>query len=103
MKTVKIFHNDGSYTEIPRPKENSSALEKRTKGEKILHCVIAAMLCVQIATLFVPWVWTFFSALKESFEYETSSPFALPKKWLFSNFLLAFQELEVDGTTFGGM
>ena len=103
MKTVKIFHNDGSYTEIPCPKENASALEKRTKGEKTLHIIIMVLLCVQITTLFVPWVWTFLSALKGIIEFTTSSPFALPEKWLFSNFLKAFQHLEVEGTTFSGM
>lgn len=103
MKTIKVHKGNGEYINIDLPKENTSALEQRTKGERVLHIIISVILCVEIATLFVPWIWTFFSALKESFEFETGSPFALPKKWLFSNFLMAFEELEVDGTTFGGM
>lgn len=103
MKTVKIRHADGSYTEIPMPKEDCTALGKRTKGEKIVHRIIAVVLIIQCSLLFLPWVWTFLSALKESFEFSNGNPFALPKKWLFSNFITAFTLLEVDGTTFGGM
>ena len=103
MKTVKLLNTDGTYTEIPLPKENTSALEKRTRGEKILHRTITVILCIQICLLFLPWVWTFLSSLKESFEYANGNPFALPKKWLFSNFVTAFTLLEVDGVTFGGM
>lgn len=75
----------------------------RSKGEKILHTVIISILVFHCATLFLPWVWTFLSALKESFEFSNGSPFALPQKWLFSNFITAFTLLKVGDTTFGGM
>ena len=109
MKKVKIRRTDGTIVEIPVPKEDKGATERRTKTEKVLHLIIAAVLIIHICSLFLPWVWTFLSALKEKLEFANGDPLALPKKWLFSNFVKAFSSLEVKGatsgevTTFGGM
>lgn len=104
MRKIKIYHGDGSFTEIKKPKEgSSSALNKRTKGEKIVYAIVAVVLAVHIASLFYPWIWMILSSLKESFEYSNGNTFALPKKWLFSNYIMAFKMLKVGETTFGGM
>ena len=103
MKTIRITNSDGTVVEIKKPKENASALEKRTRGEKILYVIVAIVLSVHCASLFIPWVWTFFQALKESAEYMFGNTFALPKKWLFSNFVKAFTLLKVGDTTFFGL
>lgn len=103
MKKIRIINSDGSVVEIRAPKENSSALEKRTRGEKILYIIVAVILSIHCASLFIPWVWTFFQSLKESAEYMFGNTFALPKKWLFSNFVKAFTLLKVGNTTFFGL
>lgn len=103
MKKVKVIRTDGTVAEISVPREDRGATERRTKTEKVLHLIITIALIIQICSLFLPWVWTFLSALKEKLEFANGDPFALPKKWLFSNFITAFSLLEVDGTTFGGM
>lgn len=103
MKKIKIINNDGTVIWINKPKKNASALEKRSRSEKVLHIFIAVILTLQCASLFIPWVWTFLQSLKESFEYAAGDPLALPKKWLFSNYITAFTLLKSGETTFFGM
>ena len=102
-KKIRIINSDGTETWINKPKENESLLSKRTRGEKIAHWVLAIILTIHCASLFIPWIWTFLQALKESFEYASGNALALPKKWLFSNFITAFSLLKVGDTTFVGM
>ena len=48
-------------------------------------------------SLIYPLVWAFLSSLKESTEYMTSNKMALPENWLFSNYIKAFEGLNIDG------
>lgn len=100
MRTKRFVRGDGQVIQIAIPKENKSAVDRRTRGEKILHTIVTVVLILHICTLFVPWLWTFMASLKGTWEYDTGYAFDLPKKWLFSNFLDAFLKLEVEGTTF---
>lgn len=102
-KTIKVHNENNEIIEIPVPKNDTSALAMRSKGEKAIYTVLIVILCIHIFTLFIPWVWTFLASLKESFEYASGDPFALPKKWKFSNFAQAFKLLKVGDTTFAGM
>lgn len=48
-------------------------------------------------SLVYPLVWAFLSSLKESTEYMTHNKMDLPEKWLFSNYLRAFEGLNIEG------
>ena len=102
-KMIRILNTDGTEIWIKKPKKDASALEKRTKFEKILYICVAVMLSCHVFTLFLPWVWTFLSALKGKSEFVLGSPLALPMYWKFENFITVFSELVVDEVTFPGM
>ena len=70
--------------------------------------IIFALFVLYAVTLLYPMIWMFLSSLKGSLEYETGNSLDLPKRWLFSNYGLAFESLVVrnqgGGTTsFFGM
>lgn len=48
-------------------------------------------------SLVYPLVWAFLSSLKESTEYMTHNKMDLPENWLFSNYLRAFEGLNIEG------
>ncbi|MBQ2741573.1 MAG: carbohydrate ABC transporter permease, partial [Oscillospiraceae bacterium] len=48
-------------------------------------------------SLIYPLVWAFLSSLKEATEYMTHNKMDLPEQWLFSNYLKAFEGLNIDG------
>ena len=88
-----------------KQKENTSpVLTKRTRGEKLVFAVVFLIFTLYALSLIYPFVWTFINSLKGSLEYSGGNPFALPKKPLFSNYIDAFELLELDdGTTFFDM
>ncbi len=58
----------------------------------IFFFVLLTIYCI---SLVLPFVWTFLTSLKQRLEY-ISSPFGLPKKWLFSNYVDVFKALSVS-------
>ena len=76
---------------------------RRTTGEKIIQYTLVVVFTVYSISLIFPLVWAFLTSLKTHSEYMLNSPFALPEQWLFSNYIEAFNSLEVDGTSFFGM
>lgn len=68
------------------------------KNEKKLNSVFAIVvfiiLILYTITLLVPFGWTLLTSLKARLEY-ISSPFGLPKNWLFKNYLDVFQALSI--------
>ena len=77
--------------------------KKRIKISKLISCIVLSIYAI---SLLIPLVWAFFSALKDPIEYSTGSMNELgelvngvnawPTRWLFSNFITAFTELEVE-------
>ena len=57
--------------------------------------IIYSLLVVYSISLIVPFGWTFLTSLKARLEY-ISSPFGLPKKWLFKNYIDVFKALSVS-------
>lgn len=76
---------------------------KKSPIQIIVFSLMFTYLCIHCLSLLYPMLWMIMSSFKDSYEYMTVSPFALPEKWLFSNYTLAFDLLEVRGTTFFGM
>ncbi len=74
----------------------------RSRSEKIVLAVVFVVFMIYAVSLFVPFLWAFISSLKTDDEY-FEKVFAWPKQWLFGNYIKAFREFEVNGTTFLGM
>lgn len=74
------------------------ALYQKSKKVKIFEVVLFIILSIYAFSLVIPLVWAFLSALKSQIEYSTYNVNGLPEKWLFSNFALAFTELNVNGS-----
>lgn len=74
----------------------------RSRSEKIVLAVVFVVFMIYAVSLFVPFLWAFISSLKTDDEY-FEKVFAWPKQWLFGNYIKAFKEFEVNGTTFLGM
>lgn len=79
-----------------------SWIKKRPKTERIVLILVFILFAFYAITLIFPFVWAVISALKTDDEYY-EKVFALPKNWLFSNFIKAFDEFEVGSTNLIGM
>ncbi len=77
-------------------------LKARPKAEKIVLAVVFCVFFVYALSLIFPFVWAFLSSLKTDDEYY-ERVFALPRNWLFSNYIKAFDEFSIGGTNLTGM
>lgn len=75
---------------------------KKTKSEVILFSFVLVFFTFYAITLIFPFVWAFLSSLKTDDEFYESA-FALPRDWLFSNYIKAFSEFKIGDTTMVGM
>ncbi len=81
--------------------KNKDILLQRSGGEKILYTIVFVFLAIYAITLLYPLIWMVLSSLKARLEFSGGNPFALPEKWLFSNYATAIAKLTLDdGTTF---
>ena len=69
---------------------------KRSKGEQILFNIVFVFLCVYAATLVFSFIFILLNTFKGSYEYITTSKFALPKKWVW-NYGKVFTTFNVNG------
>lgn len=89
-----------------RKKRSSEAsiLSDRSRAERVIFILVFILFLLYAFSLIYPFVWVFINSMKRSLEYSAGDVFALPEKWLFSNYLRAFEMLTLDdGTTFYGM
>ena len=67
------------------------------KNIGIMRISITVLFVIYSVLVLFPFLWTFLSSLKGQMEYITTNKFALPKDWLFSNYIKAFQVLSAGG------
>lgn len=77
-------------------------LERRTVPERIVFVCIFILFSIYAVTLIFPFVWAFLSSLKTDDEYY-EKVFALPRNWLFSNYVQAFREFKIGETGMFGL
>lgn len=70
---------------------------KKHKKFSLSRTLIFFVFTFYAISLVYPLVWAFLSSLKESTEYMTHNKMDLPEKWLFSNYLRAFEGLNIEG------
>ena len=75
--------------------------EKRTKTDRIIFAVVFCFFLLYSFTLLYSFVWGFLSSLKTSLEFYEGGFW--PSQWLFSNYALAFDRLQVGRTTLAAM
>lgn len=78
-------------------------LSQKSWGLLVFKALLFILLLLYAISLVIPLLWTFLTALKSQVEYSTYNVNGLPEKWLFSNFALAFTELNVDGSNLFAM
>ena len=98
MRNNKKINNEYSSAD-------NALLYRREGGAKILFGIIFGFFIIYMLSLILPFVWVFISSFKDGMEFAdiTRSPFDLPEKWLFSNWSLCFEVLEIKNTRFIGM
>ncbi len=67
----------------------------KTKQERIIMWIVFPILLIWSFTLIYPFMWAFLNSLKTIPEYFQDT-FALPQKWLFSNWGEAFNVLRIQ-------
>lgn len=72
-------------------------INKKHKKFSLSRTLIFFVFTFYAISLVYPLVWAFLSSLKESTEYMTHNKMDLPEKWLFSNYLRAFEGLNIEG------
>lgn len=75
---------------------------KRPRAERIVLTIMFCLFLFYAVTIIFPFVWTFLSSLKTDDEYY-EKVFALPRQWLFSNYVSAFKEYKIGTTGLLGM
>ena len=68
--------------------KEKSILNHRTARERIIFALVLVLMIVYALSLITPFLWVFMSSLKDSLEYSSGNAFALPEKWLFSNYAI---------------
>lgn len=73
--------------------------KRKSVKEKIVLWIVFGIFALYAISLLVPFVWAFFSSLKTDDEYY-EKVFAFPRDWLFTNYVKAFSEFNVNRTSF---
>lgn len=97
---MRIKNSEKAYSP-----EDNKLLYRRSGVGKVLFVLAFIFFALYSLSLFFPFLWAFVSSFKEGMEFAdiTQSAFALPKKWMFSNWVTCFKVLKVKNTTFIGM
>lgn len=91
------------FSELKRAGKRSLP-DRKTGSEKAVFFIAFTLLALYCLSLIYPFFWMFLNSLKGSLEYSGGNTFALPEKWLFSNYAQAFTMLKLDnGITFFDM
>lgn len=77
-------------------------MRNKTVPETILFTIVFIIFTIYAVSLVLPFLWAFLSSLKTDDEFY-EAVFALPKNWLFINYVNAFKEFKIGNTTMIGM
>lgn len=75
---------------------------KRGKGESVFMWVMFALFLLYAISVIFPFLWIFMNSLKGNAEFFDDWN-ALPQKWLFSNYIDAFEKVNYNETNLIGM
>ncbi len=105
MLTTNVELND-DLNEMQQEQLIQEQKKKKTKKlkthSKVVNAIGFVIFAIYTFSVLGPIVWTFLNSLKDRFEY-MQDVVSLPKQWLFSNYLDAFEVLSANGENFFGM
>lgn len=70
---------------------------RNSRSKKITAWIAVVLFAIYAISLIFPFVWLFLSSLKQNDEFFMNNPFSFPRSWLFSNYIEAFDGLNVNG------
>lgn len=73
---------------------------KRSKGERILFSFVFILFSLLAFSYIFSFAWIILNSLKDSFEFAIGNALDMPEKLLWSNYIQAFREIEVEGHGF---
>ena len=73
---------------------------KRSMGERILFSVVFIIFTILALSYVFAFIWIFLNSLKDGFEFAIGEALDMPEKLLWGNYLQAFREFNVEGSTF---
>lgn len=73
---------------------------KRSLGERILFSVVFILFTVLALSYLFSFAWIILNSLKDGFEFAVGDALDMPEKLLWGNYLQAFQEFNIEGSTF---
>lgn len=79
-------------------KKSVSVIEKRTASQKVVFGIVFVILLIYSVSFLYPLFWAFLAAFKGRIEFFDNN-FGLPKEWLFSNFIEAFEKVKMGDNT----
>ena len=82
-----------------RTNSKKSILDKRTNSERILFAIVFAFFAIYVGTMVFSLLWMLMSSFKNPYEYDIGDRLALPEKFLFRNYIDAFQKLNSGDLT----
>ncbi len=81
-------------TAVRRPLRAGRKLKSRGAADRVMKYVTLVLLWALCISLCLPVIWMIYSSFKGGYDYLTNM-FALPKEWIFDNYITVFEELEV--------
>ena len=87
-------------SKLQKKEEVSIVIRGRSRVEKVIFPIVFVIFLLYAISLIYPFVWLFLNSLKGSLEYSGGNTFALPENWKFSNYLKAFEMLNLENATF---
>ncbi len=88
--TIEVNANEFSNENVTA---TTGVRKRKLKRMSPLQIFLLVLFSLYTLSLIVPFVWTILNSLKDKYEY-LESVVALPKDWLFSNYIEAFKVLE---------
>ncbi len=80
--------------------DDASILNQRTPGEKVIFGIVAALMVVYSLSILLPFVWLIINSFQDTIQYSFNmvdgKVFALPDKWLISNYAKALTGLKYN-------
>ena len=73
---------------------------KRSMGERILFSIVFIIFTIMALSYVFSFAWVFLNSLKDGFEFAVGEALDMPEKLLWSNYIQAFREFNVEGSTF---
>lgn len=83
-------------------RKERNILYSRNRGEKAVFAIVGVIFALYALSYLYMLFWAVMSSLKANREF-FSTPFDLPKQWLFKNYIDSFRMLEYNGTNYLGM